>query len=295
MTTDAKRPIGPTRRAGQPPFPALAAADLFLRCNGTEPGYLVAGTASESSLREQTRQTQRLRAADTGALDGSCDSVVASTSKSVVRFAVVFSVGTRCGSRTDNSQPSLEFCLTFVTPSSLSRFNTPSTCARSDGGAATEERIEDQVSGIGIRLHEELDQRARKRSRVRSLAALGLDLDDIRRPRDPAVSAFQVVRIPASRLPGIMVLPAIGSCPTRTSPEQTAAGRGLRVIWRVVEAVVRPVPDFLRAELDLLVPAEMEDRFPGVLKPISPQPPGTPSSVLRQQSSSTNRQPHCST
>src|SRR5579885_208678 len=52
---------------------------------------------------------------------------------------------------------------------------------------AAHERIEHDVAGVREGLHEELDQRPRERSRMRTLAALGLHLDHVARPRQAAV------------------------------------------------------------------------------------------------------------
>src|SRR5579885_2671477 len=75
----------------------------------------------------------------------------------------------------------------------------------SDRSSAAAERIEDHVSSVRKCLDEELDQLAREGSRVRSLAALGLDFDHVRRPRDPTVAAFEVVGIAARRLPRTVI------------------------------------------------------------------------------------------
>ena len=58
--------------------------------------------------------------------------------------------------------------------------------------AATEKRIEDDVAGVGERLHKELNQRTWEGSRVRALAALGLHLDHVARPRDAGEPAILV-------------------------------------------------------------------------------------------------------
>ena len=68
--------------------------------------------------------------------------------------------------------------------------------------SAPEERIEDHIAGIGERLHEELDQCAWERRRVRSLAALGLHLDYVAGARDASVDVVRPLS-PA---------PAPGSC-----------------------------------------------------------------------------------
>jgi len=74
--------------------------------------------------------------------------------------------------------------------------NTESSPAEHMGGghrcAAAEKRIEDDVPGVGERLHEELNQRTRKGGRVRSLAALGFHLNDIAWPRDAGKPAILV-------------------------------------------------------------------------------------------------------
>src|ERR1035437_5315223 len=59
-------------------------------------------------------------------------------------------------------------------------------------GSAPEKRIEDHITGIGERLHKELDQRAWEWRRVRSLAALHLHLDHVAGARYSLVSSVVV-------------------------------------------------------------------------------------------------------
>ena len=89
-----------------------------------------------------------------------------------------------------------------------------------NAGPASQKRIENQIAGIGERLHEELDQRSRERGGVTALAAFRFDLDHVARPRDPAVPAFNVVGVPVCGLPGVMVLAQVSGRPARPRAQQ---------------------------------------------------------------------------
>ena len=117
--------------------------------------------------------------------------------------------------------------------------------------AAAEEWIEDDVAGVGERLHEELDQRTWEGSRVRTLATLGLHLDHVARPRDAGE-------------PAILIRGSLLARRRSASPgaEQPAPRGRLRVVRRVIEAIFRDVADRLRPELNLRLSAEVERNRP---------------------------------
>src|SRR5206468_2602535 len=127
------------------------------------------------------------------------------------------------------------------------------------GGAAAEERVEHDVTGIRERLDEKLDQRPREGSRVRSLTAFGLYLDHVARPRYAGEPAIFFTRCRLARRRS-----------ARPGAEKPAPRSRLRVVGRIIEAVLRDVADRLRPELDLRLPAEVEYRLPGVLEAIAP-------------------------
>ena len=110
---------------------------------------------------------------------------------------------------------------------------------------ASHEPVENAIAFIGERLQEELDQRARERSGVRSLAALGLGLDHIARPCD-----------------------AGGLLGTTTRAGPAARRRGIaRCVHHHVFGLVASA---LRPELDFLVAAEVKRRLPSVLQAVGP-------------------------
>ena len=160
--------------------------------------------------------------------------------------------------------------------------------------SAPHERVVHHVARIAVRLQEELHQRAGKRRGVRALRRLRLHLDHVAGARDAGMPALRIgggTQVVVTPAPGILIRAAVGRGAARPGAQQPAPGGRLRIVGRVVEAVLRLVPDRLRPEFDLLLAAEMEHWFKAFLNRF-PQPPGTPLSVLRQQNSSTNRQPH---
>ena len=78
-------------------------------------------------------------------------------------------------------------------------FNAVAFTAKHMGGghsrAATEEWIEHDVADIAERQQEELNQRAGEGSGMRALAALGLHLNDVARPRDASEPAIFVAGV----------------------------------------------------------------------------------------------------
>src|ERR1017187_1638329 len=136
---------------------------------------------------------------------------------------------------------------------------------RSHAGTRSHEAVENDVADVGEGFNEELHEGARERRRMRSLAALGFNLDYIRWPRDAGKAAVAIVGTqPSSR------------GPARARAEETAAGGGFGVVWRVIETVLGDVPHSLRPELDLGLAGEMEDRLPTVLEAVRPATRGSP-------------------
>src|SRR5450759_3448483 len=129
-----------------------------------------------------------------------------------------------------------------------------------DRSGASQEGIKNKITFVRERFDEELRQRTWEWCGVRALAALGLDFDHIGRARNAGEAAIAVA---GARLPRCR-----SAC---AGAEQTTAGCGLRIIRRVIEAVLRDVADRRWAKLDAsLRRREVKQRFPGVLEAIPP-------------------------
>src|ERR1035441_9701702 len=102
---------------------------------------------------------------------------------------------------------------------------------RRHAATRSHEAVINDVASIRERFDEELHQCSGKRCGMRALAALCLHFDYVRRARD-AGEAPVIVR--GSRF--------FRRRTARARTEQTAAGGGSWIVWRIVEAIFGDVP-----------------------------------------------------